>query len=69
MSREELRKTGPLEDDLDTVISATFDVEGVENAAKSWKDAVEIMDRAGDAVLALDDLSAALKAWFERHPE
>lgn len=68
-SRDELRKTGPLEDDLDTVISAAFDVEGIESAAKSWTDATEIMDRAGDAASALDDLSAALKAWFERHQE
>lgn len=68
-SREELHKTGPLEDDLDAVISAAFDVEEIENAAKGWTDATEVMDRAGDAASALDDLSAALKTWFERHPE
>jgi hypothetical protein len=67
--QQELRKTGPVENDEDTVLSALYDVEDLEQDAKQWPDGQEIMDRAGDAAKALDDLHGAVKAWFERHPE
>lgn len=67
--QQELRKTGPVENDEDTVLSALYDVEDLERDAKQWPDGQEIMDRAGDAAKALDDLHNAVRAWFERHPE
>lgn len=69
MSREELRKTGPIEQDADTVVSALFDIEDLERTAASWQDASDIRAAAAVAATALDDLSKAVGAWFERHPE
>jgi FtsZ-binding cell division protein ZapB len=69
MSREELRKSGPLEEDVDHVLLAAIDVEEIKEAAANWPDAQEIVDRAGDAESELDALREALNAWFERHPE
>lgn len=69
MSQEELRKTGPVESDVDSVVSALFDIEDLERAAASWEDGVGIRAALSVAASALDDLSKALGAWFERHPE
>lgn len=69
MSREELRKTGPVEEDAQSVISALMDVEDVERTAASWRDAAEIRAAAAVAATALDDLHKAVEAWFERNPE
>lgn len=68
-SREELRKTGPIEADVQHVIGALVDVEELEQAAEKWPDAQEIVDRAGDAASELDALRSAIEDWFERHPE
>jgi cysteinyl-tRNA synthetase len=68
-TREELRKTGPLESDSDTVISALFDVEDIERTAATWQDADDIRATVAVAASALDDLHNAIGAWFERHPE
>jgi cysteinyl-tRNA synthetase len=68
-TREELRKTGPVEEDAQSVIGALCDVEDLERTAASWKNADEIRAAAAVAATALDDLSKAIEAWFERNPE
>lgn len=67
-SREELRKTGPVESDADSVLNALFDMEDLQRAAESWVDADDIRAAVRTAVSALDDLRSDVNAWFERNP-
>jgi len=69
MSHEELRKTGPVEEDVDHVLLAAIDVEEIMDRAAHWPSGQEIVDRARAAASELDALRNALNAWFERHPE
>lgn len=66
-TRDELRKIGPIEDDTNRVVGAAFDVEEIGRAALNWVDADDISAKAREAVSALDELSGALAAWFERN--